>query len=420
MIGPIVPTRVYGLLNAQLNVSASVDDSITDEEFVATIPALPSSPDIADRFASYFATHPYDFHLSHLQDLFQFYDPKFSTDLAFLAQLSAILLSILSFPSQHLGVLEFFVCNGFHFLLDRFFPEFHSLELMTQLHSASEKVATFSFERGYLEKVESLLVPDSPLALHAIHFVTSFNRSKLIPITACVPAILRLIPLISCQMESDVCLAGLNALRSFISCNSGIFPLIATRSDLMGFLSVVTPECPLTLIATCNLLSAAFKQSVMIDLFQKEAILKFLMPPLAIDDSRLIASAAEVMGFLIDETTASLCWLASFGPRMVELLRADFEYQTQRFLFTALMKLVQHGSREQVEIVISCGLLDLLDDRIEGIREDLEDELVTAVNIIVRFENEEFIAAIREKAELMQALLAFCDLQDDVRARLLL
>jgi hypothetical protein len=412
-------SRVSDLQNSRIAAQDSLSDSITDDEFVSAIPTLPFFPAVADRFSSYFATHPYRFQLSHIEKLLQFYNPESDTDPAGLLNLSSVLLSILSFPNQDPTVLFFFISTNFHFTLDRFFPELGSLEIITKLIRISEDVLSFSIDQRYLEKVENLLTFDSPFVLSAIQFIASFACGKRTPKDACGPAILKLIPLIYGQLESDISLAGLTVLRSLVASNPSVLGFIVTRTDFIGFLSSLTPTCPLTLRETCTMLSAAFKSSTALDLFQKEAILGFLIPLLATDDARVVGAAAEVATFLIDDTTATMCHELSFGVRIIELLRADFEYQTQRRLFAVLLKLVTYGSGEHAGALIASGLLQIIDEKIDGIREDLEDEILTAVIVIVRFENEEWIAAIREQNELLQALSEFCDLPDYIGERLL-
>jgi hypothetical protein len=152
---------------------------------------------------------------------------------------------------------------------------------------------------------------------------------------------------------------------------------------------------------------------------QKELLLRFLVTPLGTDAPALIESAAKVAAALIDETTAYFCHALAFGQRMLELARGDLQFAAQRGLFLALLRLLTYGVAEQAGELIGGGFMVLLAERIQGLWDALEDDFVTAVTVLVRFGNEDWVDAVRAQDSLLQVLLEACDLDDEVRDRLL-
>jgi hypothetical protein len=423
IFGPPPQSRLREAIRIR-TVSIASSASITDEEFASALSSLPTTPEVADRLSSYFDSHPYDLHLSHLQSLFPFYDPDSGTSPSSLWTVSSILLSILSYPSQHIAVPLFFVDNGFHFLLASLFPDFGSLAMLTALNPHSEEVRTFLLERDFLGKAESLLDPECPLVVPAIHFVGSFAWGTRSPYCACAPAVLKLIPLIYGYTETDLCIAGLSALTRFVAGMLEIFDLVITRSDFLGFLGSLGPECPRTRGAVCCLLEAAFAKPErtlqrQLDLPQKEAMLRFLAGSLATDNSQLIRAATRIAPLLIDEGTAALCHHLAFGQRMVELLRVELDFTAHRAILQSLLTLITYGSAEEAAALISCGFFAAVSERIDRMKDSLVDEIVTAVTVVVRFGNDDWNRAIAENEEMVNALAEFCDLLDDVCAKLI-
>jgi hypothetical protein len=311
--------------------------SITNEEFVSTLASLPTFPNVADRLTSYFSTHPYNLNLSHLQLMFPFYDPDSGTAPSFFWTLSSILLSILSYPSQHIAVPLFFINNGFYFLLACLFPDFGSLAMLTALNRYSEQLRNFLLEQDFLGKVESLLDPDCLLVVPAIHFVGSFAYGPRSLYRAYVPAVLKFIPLIYSYIETDLCIAGLSALTHFVSGMLAMFDLVTKRSDFMGFIGSLGPKCPRTCGTVCRLLEAASIKpertlQKQLDLSQKEALLHFLVRSLVTDNSELIWAVVCITPLLIDESIAMFYHQLAFGQRMVELLHVELDLAAQRAL----------------------------------------------------------------------------------------